>query len=298
MSGVFLYDGDSGFCTTSAGWLQRHTTSPARVVAWQHADLMSLGLSPSDCVDAVQWVDDGQRAVGLDALSAYLQSGSRPWRTVGQVLTTPGLRRVALPVHDWLARHRGRLPGGTPATELPRVTATIKGIRRRRTKDLGACARLLRVVYSDGQYPVHWPDAPRAWLSDADVIDAWVVERQGEILGHIALSKVGLDPFSALRWRELTGHLPPELARVSRFFVRPLVRRRGIGAALLDVAVAEIRRRGLIPVVDVVSTSADAIKLFEDRDWRLLAMYPWGGNADRLKIFYYAAPPTSALTSA
>ncbi len=33
MNGVFLYDGDCGFSTTSAHWPERHATSAARVVA-------------------------------------------------------------------------------------------------------------------------------------------------------------------------------------------------------------------------------------------------------------------------
>ena len=293
MDGLLLYDGDCAFCTKSAGWLERHATSNARVVAWQRVDLAPLGLTAEDCAEVVQWVADGHRAAGPDAIAAYLQTSSRGWRTTGRVLAGPGSQHLAWPVYRWIARHRSQLPGGTPACDLPLAPTPVQGIRRRRAKDLGASARLLRVVFCEGQYPVYWPDAPRAWLSDEEVIDAWVVERQREILGHIAISKVGLDAVTALRWRELTGHDPSELAGVTRFFVRARVRGQGIGAALLDLAVAEIRARGLIPVLDVVSASKDAIKLYEDRGWRPLAIYPWGEKPARLQIFYYASPPAS-----
>ena len=203
---------------------------------------------------------------------------------------TPVSRRVAWPVYRWV-HNRGRLPGGRPATEMPDVPPAVKGIRRRRPKDLGQCARLLRMVFAEGQYPVHWPDSPRAWLEDQDVIDAWVLERRGEILGHVAVSKVGTDRVSRLRWREVTGRDPSELAGVSRLFVRPQVLGQGVGSGLLDVAVAEIRSRGLVPVLDVVSASKDAIELYEARGWRRIAMYPWGDKAEDLQIFYYAAPP-------
>lgn len=290
MTGVFLYDGDCGFCTTSARWLQRHAGSTARVEAWQQADVAVLGLSAEECAEAVLWVSDGQRAVGPDAVAAYLSTSSQSWRTAGRVLTTPVSKHVSWPVYRWVAHHRGRLPGGIPAIELPRAAPPFRGIRRRRAKDLGACVRLLRVVFSEGQYPVRWPHAPRAWLSGEEVLDAWIVERQGEVLGHIAICKMGLDAESALRWREVTGREPSELAGVTRFFVGPRARGQGIGTALLDMAVAEIRARGLVPVADVVSASTDAIRLYESRGWRLRAVCAWGAKADRLHIRYYESP--------
>lgn len=208
-------------------------------------------------------------------------------------MTAPVSRHVTWPVSGWLARHRGLLPGGRTASELPRVSPAINGLRRRKPKDLGGCARLLRVVFYEGQYPAYWPEAPRAWLDGEDVMDAWVVERQGEILGHIAISKVGMDDVSGLRWREMTGHAPADLAAVSRMYVRSRVRRQGIGTALLDVAVSEIRARGLIPVLDVLSASKDAIRLYEAHGWRLLAMDPWRDKPHELRLHCYVLPPES-----
>lgn len=291
MTGVFLYDGDCGFCTTSARWLQRHATSTARVEAWQYADLVPLGLTPADCAEALMYVDDGRRVVGPDAVAAFLETGKPSWRTAGQLLAAPGSRHVVWPVYQWISHRRGHLPGGTPATELPREAPPVKGVRRRKPRDLAAAARLLRVVHADGQYPVVWPEAPRSWLDGDDVIDAWVIEQQGEMLGHIAISRVGLDPVSALRWREVTAREPSELAGISRFFVRPGARGRGIGTALLEGAVAEVRARGLVPVLDVVSASRDAVSLYEQQGWRMIAMYPWGDKGADLWIYFYAAPP-------
>lgn len=162
-------------------------------------------------------------------------------------------------------------------------------IRRRTDKDLGACARLLRVVHGQSRYPVYWPERPRAWLAEG-VLDAWVAEHLGEVLGHVAVATVGGDGASRLRWRELTGRDPAELGVVSKFFVRPRVRRHGVGTALLDVAVADIRARGLVPVLDVVSASEDAIRLFDDLGWRPLAADHWGRPQDRLRRYFYSAP--------
>lgn len=172
---------------------------------------------------------------------------------------------------------------------LGRRDGVPHGIRRRTDKDLGACARLLRVVHGESRYPVYWPEHPRAWLSEG-LQAAWVAERLGEVLGHVAVADVDQDAVSRVRWREVTGHDPAELAVVSKFFVRPRVRGQGVGTALLDVAVADIRGRGRLPVLDVVSASQDAIRLFEDLGWRPLAVDHWGRPSDRLRRYFFAAP--------
>lgn len=171
---------------------------------------------------------------------------------------------------------------------MPR--AAVKGVRRRRPKDLAACARLLEVVFYDAHYPAVRPEPPRSWLAGEDVLDAWVTERLGEILGHVAISAVGQDSRSAFRWRETTGHQPTDLLGVSRFFVRPRVRGQGIGTALLDVAVAEVLRRGRVPVLEMVSARRDGIEILAKRNWRLIAADPWGLRQDDLRIYRYLAP--------
>ena len=185
---------------------------------------------------------------------------------------------------------RFRLNGSAPAPAPARTDSPVKGIRRRRDKDLGACARLLEVVHYDAHYPVMRPDPPRAWLDHEDVADAWVAERLGEILGHVAISAVGRDPVSALRWRETTERQPSDLLAVSRFFVRPRVRDQGIGTALLDVAVDEIRSRDKLPVLEMVGTRRDGIPFLASRGWRLIAIDPWGPRDQDLYMCRYAAP--------
>lgn len=180
-----------------------------------------------------------------------------------------------------------------PSSRSPRrdVGQSVKGLRRRRPKDVAACARLLRVVHGEDGYPARWLEPPRAWLEADDVLDAWVVERQGEILGHVAVSTVGNGEVSAFRWREMTGQDPAELAGVTRLFVRPRVRGQGIGRALMDAATDEILARGLSPVADVVAASRETMRLYEDHGWQLLAMDPWRERPTDLRVWCYRLPP-------
>ncbi len=294
MDGTLLYDGDCRFCTTTVGWLQRHATSTAAVVPWQYADLATLGLGDHDCSETVQWVRDGTRAVGPDAVAAYLGTSTGRWQQVGRLLTAPVSRQVAWPLYRFVSHHRTHLPGGTPASQLPRLNPTVRGLRRRRPQDLPRAVRLLRVVHGEDSYPLRWPDRPRDFLDGPDVVDAWVAERQGEILGHVAVSLV---TGAGVHWRELTGHAPDEIALVSRLYVRSRVRGSGYGAALLQAASDDIRARGLVPVAEVVSANPSARRLFERQGWTLRSMDAWRDDPS-YRLHCFEAPPGSPDRSA
>jgi predicted DCC family thiol-disulfide oxidoreductase YuxK len=118
MTGVLVYDGDCGFCTTSARLAGRIVTS-ARVVPWQRADLTALGVRPEDAAAAVQWVDaTGQVSSGAVAVARMLQNGRLLWRLLGTVLLLPGVRSIAARLYRLVAANRQHLPGGTPACRM------------------------------------------------------------------------------------------------------------------------------------------------------------------------------------
>jgi len=117
---TLVYDGDCAFCTRSVALLPRLRLARPTVVAWQHADLASLGLTPQQCEDAVQWVDaTGQVDSGAQAVARLLLASGGPWAVLGALLRVPPLSWVAAVVYRWVAANRHRLPGGTPACALP-----------------------------------------------------------------------------------------------------------------------------------------------------------------------------------
>lgn len=325
VSGYLLYDGECAFCTSSARWLARHAISATRVEPWQRVDIAALGVTREQVDESVQLVTSEARASGPDAIARYLQSSTATWRLVGRVLMWRPVNAVAWPVYHLVSRYRRRLPGGTPAcasdsgrevgrslAQTPhgrfrpaairqRVEVTDEAaagrhrarrrpvkVRKRRSGDLRGAANLLALVHREGQYPVRYPASPRAWLSD--VRQAWVVERDGDVIGHVAIGPPGENRVDELRWKEVTGRPASDLVGVTRLMVHPAYRGQGIGRALLEEATSAIRASGQVPVLDVVSASEDAIAWYDDLGWKALATYPWGEPDEHLHVHYYAAP--------
>lgn len=76
---------------------------------WQESDLVGLGLTAEQCRDAVQWVDaSGTVHSGGAAICAALRTGRQPWRTLGAVGDSPGVRGVTEAIYRWVARNRHR----------------------------------------------------------------------------------------------------------------------------------------------------------------------------------------------
>ncbi len=117
---LVLFDGDCGFCTSSATWMSQRLTRPGkeavRLVPWQDADLTALGTDAARAQREVLWVaPDGSVAGGAPAVAAWMRSSGGPWAMLGRVLDWPGVRRLAASAYRLVADHRDRLPGGTPA---------------------------------------------------------------------------------------------------------------------------------------------------------------------------------------
>ena len=71
-------------------------------------------------------------------------------------------------------------------------------------------------------------------------------------------------------------------------------RRSGVGRQLLERATTECRRRGLVPILDVVDRFEPAIELYERAGWRRLGTMELELPDDTvLRAYVYAAPESS-----
>jgi ribosomal protein S18 acetylase RimI-like enzyme len=161
-------------------------------------------------------------------------------------------------------------------------------IRPRREEDLERCVALLRRVHEVDRYPVVWPSGALAWLAGRDPLAAWVAEDDGQLLGHLSLHATD-DSRARPQWREALAVGVERLAVVSRFFVAPEARGRGIGAALMDRAQQHAAAARLELVLDVAEHNRDAIAFYERRGWRRVgsAELPLSGDPWRLRVVLF-----------
>ena len=116
---VLVYDGECGFCTRSVRLVDRLPVR-VRVTPWQEADLAALGTTREQAEREVVWVGaDGTVSGGAAAVADLLSSARFPFWVVGRVLALPVVRSVAAVAYRLVAANRHRLPGSTPACQLP-----------------------------------------------------------------------------------------------------------------------------------------------------------------------------------
>jgi GNAT superfamily N-acetyltransferase len=186
--------------------------------------------------------------------------------------------------------HKPRSLSGAVGVPLPDNRPIPPVVRPRREADLDGCEQLAQVVYELDGYPGHWPTDLRAFLAEPGAIAAWVAVADDEIVGHVALHPDSSD--AAMSLAVSTTGLPlSSFGFVSRLFVAPTARRSGIGRALLEKAEEHARRRGLCPILDVVTLFQAAIELYETSGWtragKVVAHIP--GDVT-LEEFVYVAP--------
>ncbi len=116
---LLVFDGDCGFCTASAHWIQRRLPDNVEVEPWQSLDLDQLGLTEHDVTTAAWWIDDQDaKHRGHVAIGRALIASGGVWGAMGRLVTTPPLSWLARPGYWLIARNRHRLPGATDSCRL------------------------------------------------------------------------------------------------------------------------------------------------------------------------------------
>ena len=117
---VLIFDGDCGFCTSTANAVVRLSRVPVTAVAWQLTDVLQFGLTEQQTASRVYLVL-GDEKFGGHLAFAYLLFIQTNWllKAVGWLLTVPPFCWLASIGYALVARFRHLLPGGTPACKIP-----------------------------------------------------------------------------------------------------------------------------------------------------------------------------------
>lgn len=116
---LFIFDGDCSFCSSSARLLERMTKGRIDIEPYQFIDLNKLGVELVEAQSAVQLLEDDARYSAARAIAEALIQGGTFWSVAGWLLKTPVVLSFAELIYLWVAKNRHRLPGGTPACQLP-----------------------------------------------------------------------------------------------------------------------------------------------------------------------------------
>lgn len=127
LSYLLVFDGDCGFCTTTARWIESYLPPSVKVEPWQGLNLDELGLTEEQVTTAAYWVDGsglyrGHLAVGRALLAAceqrqriHIKVG---FKLAGWAAIYPPTAWVARALYRLVAINRHRLPGSTDACRI------------------------------------------------------------------------------------------------------------------------------------------------------------------------------------
>ncbi|KAB2812972.1 GNAT family N-acetyltransferase [Pimelobacter simplex] len=152
-------------------------------------------------------------------------------------------------------------------------------IRPRRAADLPALADVLFAQQPETRYPYRnpLPIPVEQFLHADDARAAWTAELGGRPVGHVCWTAPD-DAGERDRYcAEAHGCSVADLGWVSTLFVGAAARGHGVGRMLLDTAVADVRRAGRRPCLEVLPLHAAAHGLYRAAGWTEAARVsaPW-----------------------
>jgi predicted DCC family thiol-disulfide oxidoreductase YuxK len=116
---TLIFDGDCGFCTSTANLIVKRSKVEIAAHPWQLIDTTEYGVLQPQAQDRVYMVVDGQAFGGHEAFAAILRLQNN-WllSTIAFVIVVPPICWLARIGYGLVARYRHKLPGGTPACKL------------------------------------------------------------------------------------------------------------------------------------------------------------------------------------
>lgn len=116
---VLIFDGDCGFCTTTANYIKKHSSTPIEIHPWQWVELRDYGLTREQAAAKVQMVVNGKVYSGHKGFAKMLRLQKQWWfKLLGALAVTPPFSWGARLGYYFVAKYRHKLPGGTPACQL------------------------------------------------------------------------------------------------------------------------------------------------------------------------------------
>jgi predicted DCC family thiol-disulfide oxidoreductase YuxK len=124
---TLIFDGDCGFCTSSANFAVARSKYPITAVPWQRANLADFGLTPEMASSRVYVAVTGMGQPsdvsvfgGHKAFAKLFKIQPNLFaKLVGALMITPPISWIAAAGYVFVAKYRHKLPGGTPACKLP-----------------------------------------------------------------------------------------------------------------------------------------------------------------------------------
>ncbi len=116
---VLIFDGDCGFCTTTANLIREKSSTPIEIHPWQFIDVTKYGLTQAQTMDKVFVVEGVKPFGGHRAFAKILLLQKNPLLTLaGALIMYTPIAWLARPGYRLVAKYRHKLPGGTPACKI------------------------------------------------------------------------------------------------------------------------------------------------------------------------------------
>ena len=117
---LVIFDGDCGFCTSSAHWvarrLNRRPGPNVALVPWQFTDLAALGTTAERAQREALWVGtDGEIRGGAAAFAKWLTFRGGAYAVAGRLMN--------LPLVSLVSRRRLRRDREEPASDAGRISS-------------------------------------------------------------------------------------------------------------------------------------------------------------------------------